>query len=98
MHIIAKKTLKEFWLTHPLVKLPLEVWYRLMSQSTFYNFNELKKAFNAVDYVNPYTIFDVGGNKFRIITVIHYNRQKVYIRYVFTHSEYDRWNKKLRQY
>ncbi|RJF99482.1 type II toxin-antitoxin system HigB family toxin [Noviherbaspirillum saxi] len=40
-----------------------------------------------------HTVFDVSGNNFRVIAVIHYNRQKLYIREVFTHAEYDRWNK-----
>jgi mRNA interferase HigB len=42
--------------------------------------------------VDPHTVFDVAGNHFRIITVIHDNRQKLYIREVFTHAEYDHWN------
>ena len=46
----------------------------------------------SADYVPPYTIFDVGGNKYRIVTAIHYNRRKVYIRHVLTHAEYDRWS------
>jgi mRNA interferase HigB len=50
-----------------------------------------------VDYGAPYTVFDVGGNSFRVIAVIHYNRQKLYIREVFTHAEYDRWSKALRR-
>ncbi|OTP80603.1 hypothetical protein PAMC26510_01395 [Caballeronia sordidicola] len=50
----------------------------------------MKRTFNTVDYVAPFTVFDVGGNKYRVITDIHYNRKKVYIRYVLTHAEYDR--------
>jgi len=40
-----------------------------------------------------YTIFNIKGNAYRLVAAIHYNRQKVYIRHVFTHAEYDRWNK-----
>jgi mRNA interferase HigB len=43
-----------------------------------------------VDYVDGYTIFDVGGNKYRIAAVIHYDKQRLYIRQVMTHAEYDR--------
>ena len=49
-----------------------------------------------LDHADPYTVFDIAGNHFRIITVIHYNRQKLYIREVFTHAEYDHWNKAQR--
>ena len=57
----------------------------------------MKQAFNAADYVPLFTVFDVGGNDFRIISVIHYDRQKAYIRYVLTHSEYNRWSKEQRK-
>lgn len=93
MHVISKKALEVFWLKHPTAKSPFEAWYRLVSTSSFDNFADVKQSFNSADYVPPYTVFDVGGNNFRLIAVIHYNRQKLYIREVFTHGEYDRWNK-----
>lgn len=49
-----------------------------------------KATFASADYVEGLTIFDIGGNKFRLIAAIHYNRRKVYIRDVLTHTEYDR--------
>jgi mRNA interferase HigB len=51
----------------------------------------VKAVYAAADQAGPYTIFDIGGNKWRLITAIHYKRKKVYIRYVFTHAQYDRW-------
>ncbi|EGY28780.1 hypothetical protein Rin_00012800 [Candidatus Regiella insecticola 5.15] len=97
MHILSKKALETFWLKHSVAKSPLEVWYRLVSTSRFDTFTDVKKTFNSADYFCPYTIFDVGGNNFRVITIIHYNRQKLYIREVLTHAEYDRWNKAHRR-
>ena len=44
----------------------------------------------SADYVDPFMVFNIGGNKYRLIAVIHYNRRKVYIRQVLTHAEYDR--------
>lgn len=93
MHVIAKKALEAFWKQHPAARYPLEAWHKIVSRSNFSSFDEVRQAFRAADYVNPFTIFDVGGNKFRIIVVIHYNRRKIYIRHVFTHAEYDRWCK-----
>jgi len=97
MHVISKKAIEAFCLTHHVAKSPLEAWYRLVSTSSFDNFTEVKQSFNSADYVPPYTVFDVAGNNFRVIAVIHYNRQKLYIREVFTHTEYDRWNKAYRR-
>lgn len=93
MHVISKKALEQFWLKHHTARVPLDAWHRLVSTSYFGSFNEIKGTFNSADYVPPYTVFDVAGNNFRVIAVIHYNRQKLYIREVFTHAKYDRWNK-----
>ncbi|MBY0572889.1 MAG: type II toxin-antitoxin system HigB family toxin [Undibacterium sp.] len=71
-------------------------WHKLLENHAPMNFHEVKQICNSADYSAPYTIFDVGGNNFRVIAVIHYNRQKLYIREVFTHAEYDRWNKATR--
>jgi len=96
MHVIAKKALEDFWKIHPTAKASLEVWYKVVSRSRFANFSEVREAFRSADYTAPYTIFDIGGNTFRLIAVIHYNRQKVYIRQLFTHPEYDRWCRQKR--
>jgi len=61
-----------------------------MKNTIAHNIDELKKVFNTVDYVNGYTIFDVGGNNYRLITAIHYNSQHCYIREIWTHSEYSK--------
>ena len=96
MHVISKHTLAVFWLKHAAARSPLEAWYRLVKTSSFFSFSEVKKTFGSADYVPPFVVFDVGGNNFRVIAVLHYDRQKLYIREVFTHAEYDRWNKTYR--
>ncbi len=96
MHVISKKALTDFGHKHPRAREPLLVWHQLVSTASFQNLSDVKKTFNTVHYVDPYTVFDIAGNHFRIITVIHYNRQKLYTREVFTHAEYDRWNKAQR--
>ncbi len=97
MWIISRRTLREFWETHPQAKEPLSTWFRVMERSEFSDLNEMKRTFGTADYLAPYTIFDVGGNKFRIITAIHYNRNRAYIRHVFTHPEYDEWSDRMRR-
>jgi mRNA interferase HigB len=97
MRVISRRALREFWELNPQAKEPLSAWFRIMERSDFPNFSAIKQAFSAADYVPPYTVFDVGGNKFRIIAMIHYNRERMYIRYVFTHAEYDRWSEQLRR-
>lgn len=94
MHVIAKSTLMVFAEKHPEASEKLLSWYRTMKACTAKNFSELKLTFGSADYVPPkYTVFDIGGNDYRIVTVIFYGAQKVYVRLVGTHSEYDKWTK-----
>lgn len=90
MHVIAKPALVAFWKKHPDAQGALAAWHRTMEASSFADFNELRAIFASADYVAPFTVFNIGGNKYRLIAVIHYNRSKVYIRHVLTHAEYDR--------
>ena len=96
MHVIMKKPLVDFWIKHPEAEKPLQAWCRLMESNVFTDFNHLKTVFGSADYVNELTVFDIGGNKYRLIVSIHYNRRKVFVRDVLTHAEYDRntWKRK----
>jgi mRNA interferase HigB len=89
MHIITRKRLNDFSAAHPDVKSGLQHWYRLMKTGAFGSFVELREVFPAADQVGKLTVFNIGGNKARLIAAIHYNRQKVYIRAILTHSDYD---------
>ena len=57
------------------------------------HFADLKTVFGSVDRVGGFCVFDIGGNKFRIIAALHWDRQIAYIRHVLTHAEYDRWSR-----
>ena len=58
------------------------------------DFAALKSLMNATDRVGDYYVFDIGGNKYRVIAAIHFDKQRLYVRHVFTHLEYDQWSKK----
>lgn len=90
MHVITRKRLREFAARHKEAEEPLAAWYAIVSRTDFGSFAELKRAFRTVDKVGEFTVFDIGGNKYRLVAAIHYNRKKVYIRHVLTHAEYDR--------
>lgn len=93
MHIITRKRLNEFVGKHPEAGSSFKHWYKQMKQNNFESFAELREFFPAADQVDNLTVFNVGGNKARLVAAIHYNRKKVYIRAVLTHGEYDknRW-------
>ncbi|MCC6972496.1 MAG: type II toxin-antitoxin system HigB family toxin [Anaerolineae bacterium] len=89
MHIITRKRLNTFAAAHPDSGSGLQHWYKIMKAGAFSNFAELRGVFPSADQVGKLTVFNISGNKVRLITAIHYNRQRVYIRAVLTHSEYD---------
>jgi mRNA interferase HigB len=89
MHVITRKRLNEFAKLHPDTKNALTQWYQLLKGNELASFVELREIFPSADQVGKLTVFNIGGNKVRLIAAIHYNRQKLYIRAVLTHSEYD---------
>lgn len=90
MHIISRKRLREFWVDYSDSEAPLQRWYRIVQRSSFATFQELRTVFPSADQVGDLVIFNIGGNKYRLIASVHFNRQKVYVRYVLTHAEYNR--------
>ncbi|TGM44499.1 type II toxin-antitoxin system HigB family toxin [Leptospira biflexa] len=70
----------------------LRTWVtlELLKKTIFKDFNELKKVFNSVNQVGIFTVFNFSGNRFRLIAAIHFNRQKVFVRNILSHSEYDK--------
>lgn len=90
MHIITRKRIVDFANNHPNCTSALESWYRIVKHSTITSFSELRAIFPSADKVGNLTFFNIGGNKVRLISAIHYNTQRIYIRYVLTHSEYDK--------
>ena len=96
MHVIAKPALIEFWAKYPDAENPLQAWYRTMESEVFTDFNDLKATFASADYVDGLTVFNIGGNKYRLISAIHYNRHKIFILAVLTHPEYNHgtWKRK----
>lgn len=90
MRIISKKALREFWEIHPDARQPLEDWYGITKNADWSNLAETRRDFPRADPVGTRTIFNIGGNKYRLITKIVYKWKMVYIRFVMTHAEYDR--------
>jgi mRNA interferase HigB len=89
MHVISKKKLREFWEEHPRAQSALEAWYQVAKHAEWESFAVVRQTFNTVDQVGRFTVFDIGGNKYRLIAAIHFNRGKLFVRHVLTHSEYD---------
>ncbi|MGZ0019313.1 type II toxin-antitoxin system HigB family toxin [Nitrosomonas sp. wSCUT-2] len=90
MKIISHKALRIFIEEQPQAALPLLGWRRVIEKNRFTHWAELKAAFNTVDKVGELTVFNIGGNKYRLIAYIRFEKQIVYIKAVLTHQDYDK--------
>jgi len=62
-----------------------------MESIQFVNFADIKRVFHTTDKVGSYYVFNVGGNKYRIIAEINFPHQMLYVQHIFTHQEYNKW-------
>jgi mRNA interferase HigB len=90
MWVVSLKRLREFWNIHSNAETPLRGWYTQTSAAEWRNFSDLRTVFPSADLVGNCTVFNVGGNKFRLIARLFYRSHKVYVLRVMTHREYDR--------
>ncbi|PSL47621.1 mRNA interferase HigB [Chitinophaga niastensis] len=93
MVIISKTAINEFSSKHPDAVDPLLYWFYISKLADWSNFSDVKESFNTVDYIgNGLYVFDIGGNKYRLIARIVFRVRTVFIRFVGTHKEYDKVN------
>lgn len=94
MQIIAKRTLRQFWERHPPAETPLRAWYALVSGAEWSGPADVKTGFGGtVDFVaGNRIIFDISGNKYRLVVHAAYRYRRVLVKFVGTHAEYDKIN------
>ena len=98
MHVITQKRIWEAQAKWPRSATALEAWYRLVKASAPRDFAEMKRLFPATDKVGPLHVFDIGGNKLRLIAFVRYPTQRIYIKHLLDHREYeqDKWKEAIR--
>lgn len=90
MRVISKPKLQEFWAKNSDSDVPLLNWYKQAKKSDWKNIAEIKASFPHADAVNECTVFNIGGNKYRLITKINYKTKIIFIRFVLTHFDYNK--------
>ena len=95
MRLISRRPLKQFWGKYPDAETGLWHWIKVVESAAWKNFADVRQVFGSADQVRKFVVFNIAGNKYRLIAVIHYDRQRCYIRHVLTHKEYDlgKWKK-----
>jgi mRNA interferase HigB len=90
MRVISRKALRLFWEEHPNAETGLLTWYIRISGIRFQSFNGFRKVFPSADLVGNFIVFNIGGNKYRLIAFPDYEYQLIFVRAVLTHAEYDK--------
>jgi mRNA interferase HigB len=91
VRVISRRVLREFAERHPKAWDSLRNWANAVeSAEGWISPADVRRTFNSADFVDKMTVFDVGGNKYRVITFIHYRRRAVYVKHVLTHQEYSK--------
>ena len=102
MRIISKRRLREFWERHPDAPTSLETWFKVAQRADWADFSAVRETFGNVSGVPLKSgvtaiVFNVGGNKYRLVARIEYRFHVVYVKMVLTHSQYDtdKWKAEL---
>jgi mRNA interferase HigB len=90
MRLISNRALREFADAHLQAEEPLQSWRHVIERNAFQNFAELRQAFRSVDKVGDLYVFNIGGNKYRLVATIAYRIQTVWVKHILTHAEYDK--------
>lgn len=90
MRIIARRTLREFWETHPDAEEPLRAWYAIASQAEWHTPAQIKARYRNVSILaNNRVVFNIKGNDYRLIVAVDYAYQILFIRFIGSHKAYD---------
>ena len=93
MHIISRKALREFWEEYPDSEEALKAWHHEVDTIEWANSAEVKDKYRSASIINASrVVFNICGNKYRLIVAINYKFKIVYVRFVGTHKKYDRVN------
>ncbi len=98
MHVVSRKKLLEASKIYPDVKKPLDVWYRVSKSAQWQNLEAVKETYRDVEAVEEYTIFNIKGNRYRLIVGIDYSSETIYVKGLLTHADYskDKWKDECR--
>jgi mRNA interferase HigB len=91
MHILKVKTLRDFWTEHADAEQPLRTWVKVVEKAEWRNQEDVKASYPGVAPIgeNRFVFKRIKGNNYRLVIKVNYQFQKVFIRYVGTHSHYD---------
>jgi len=95
LHVVSRKKLLEAAAKHRDLSEPLDVWYRITKKAEWKNLMDVRRVFPTADAVEKFTVFNIKGNAYRLVTEINYHAGRIFLRHVLTHAEYSKggWKK-----
>ena len=90
MHVISRKLLREFCEKHSDASEPLYDWYRIASRSQWQNLLDVQQTYAKAEAVGNFTVFNIKGNRYRLVVDLVYQTRRIYVKYILTHAEYDK--------
>ena len=93
MRVVSIKKLRQFWEVHADAQAALRAWHREAKGADWKSFSDIKKRHRSADCLpGNRVVFDIKGNRYRMVVRVHYNAGRIYIRFIGTHAEYDKIN------
>jgi mRNA interferase HigB len=90
MHVISRKKLLSFSQIHANASVSLDNWYRIAKAATWKHLDEVRQDFSGAEAVGNFTVFNIKGNDYRLIVYVSYSTQRIFVKYILTHAEYDK--------
>ncbi len=91
MNVITLKTLIEFWTLYPEAEAPLRAWVKHMRANEYASFSDVHDEFGSADWVHGFIVFNIGGNKYRLIILPNFEGKRFYVEAILTHGQYNDW-------
>ncbi len=95
MRIISKSAWREAVIADSRLEGPISEWYKIAKNAAWRSLVEVRKVYPHADFVDPYTVFNIKGNNYRLVVKIEYRWQIIFVKQILTHAEYNRgkWKK-----
>jgi len=92
LRVLSRKTLRQFWDLREDARDALTTWFTVAEKADWHSLINVQETFRTAEFANGYTVFNIKGNKYRLIVKMEYTKKLVFIKCVLTHAEYDKGN------
>jgi mRNA interferase HigB len=95
LHVISKSAWRKVVARDPTLGPSISAWYKVASCATWKSLVDVRKIYPHADFVDPYTVFNIKGNAYRLVVKIEYRWQMIFVKHLLPHAEYDKgdWKK-----